>query len=878
MVQDISDQSANWSSQQAALQPPNIGAAAWNVLFANLSTQLGTTWGDFVAILDSDAAYLGRLGADVTDVSQLWSFALQQALGFSPVSTLSSVTDDSVDAPGFAITFSRTYANSIIGRNEVGPLGLGWTLDGGWQDTLSVQSDGTVIVSEPDGLQREFQPDTRGGYFDQTGDYGVLTANADGSFSLRELDGSVTGFNADGTVAYEQDSNGNRVTAGYTNGLLTSLTGSSGQWMDLAYSAAGRIVQVTDSNGRTTSYTYDPTNQLLVGVESYDDMMTTYSYDTGSNPATEYALTSIQFPDMSHQYFTYDDEGHLSGTSLDDGADAITYSSNAPGEISATDASGDTTQTFFNQYGLVAKTIDAVGNPTFNVYDSNYNLIATTDASDRSYVYTYDTDGNVTGVTDPLGNVTSFSYGGPDDELTKLVDANANTTNYQYDASGNLISTTYANGSVQTSSYNPLGEATQSVDQDGIVVQYGYDGAGHVTSETFSDGTQETFTYDAHGNLLTATNATGTTTYTYNSIDELTQVAQPGGLYLDFTYNAAGQRTLTVDQTGYTLEYQYDAVGRLSEITDGTGAMIVTYTYNANGELSLKQMGNGTYMTYTYDADGRIADLINYAPDGTIASQFDYTYDSRGRVTSMDTLQGLWTYGYNDLGELTSWTDPQGETVTYAYDAMGNRTQVTDNGVTTDYATNDMNQYTSVGGATYTYDANGNLIRVTDGNDVTSYTYDAQHQLVGITHGSDTESLAYDALGDLYSTTTDGQTTYNMFDPTGIGDIVGQYDSTGQLIAHYTYGLGLISSVNAVGSASYYAFDGLGSTVGITSEAGNLQDTYSYSPFGEMQSVGESYPGPFLFSGQYGVVTLGPGMVWDRARVLFNGPRSIYVT
>ena len=72
-------------------------------------------------------------------------------------------------------------------------------------------------------------------------------------------------------------------------------------------------------------------------------------------------------------------------------------------------------------------------------------------------------------------------------------------------------------------------------------------------------------------------------------------------------------------------------------------------------------MGNGTYTTYDYDADGQILHLINFAPDGTILSRFDYTYDSRGRRTAMTTLEGTWHYTYDDLGQLTGWTAPDGQ-------------------------------------------------------------------------------------------------------------------------------------------------------------------------------------------------------------------------
>ena len=104
----------------------------------------------------------------------------------------------------------------------------------------------------------------------------------------------------------------------------------------------------------------------------------------------------------------------------------------------------------------------------------------------------------------------------------------------------------------------------------------------------------------------------------------------------------------------------------------------------------------------------------------------------------MTTLQGT------GITPMTIWVSsragrpPDGSSATYTYDAMGNRIQVTQNGVTTDYTTNNLNQYTTVGGVTYTYDADGNLIRTASGSDVTTYSYDPENRLIAVTHGTDT--------------------------------------------------------------------------------------------------------------------------------------------
>ena len=52
--------------------------------------------------------------------------------------------------------------------------------------------------------------------------------------------------------------------------------------------------------------------------------------------------------------------------------------------------------------------------------------------------------------------------------------------------------------------------------------------------------------------------------------------------------------------------------------------------------------------------------------------------------------------------------------------------------VTTNYATNFLNQYTAIGGSSLTYDANGNLTQKTDGGVTTTYNYDLQNRLVGV--------------------------------------------------------------------------------------------------------------------------------------------------
>jgi RHS repeat-associated protein len=856
----------DWSSMEADMRPSSIPSAAWPAIFANLTTQMGSTWGSYVQNLDAAAAYLGPLGETYTNVNALWALEIQRANGLGPMPQLAATTDLSVPVPGVPLAIGRVFPATVIGRNLLGPFGYGWELGGGWGQSLAVELDNSVIITQPNGTQLQFTP-TAGGFSSPPGDYDQLANVGNGVFSLTQPDGQVTEF-ANGQVAFIQDTNGNRVTTGYTSGRLGSLTASSGQSITISYSSAGLISAVADSLGQVTTYSYDATNNYLTSVTGFNGQTITYTYNTTIGSQAQNALTTIAFPGGTHQYFTFDSEGRLAGTSNEGGAQPQTFAY-SQGQVSITDGTGDTSNLFYNEQGLLLESIDPLGNVTLDIHDSNFNLVKVTNALGQSETNIYNTVGEVTTSTDFLGNTTKFVYAGQFNQLASMTDANGNKATYARNSAGDLLSTTYANGTSASSTFNPGGEATSFLNANGQPINYTYNAAGQILTETFSDGTQYAYTYNGFGAMVTATDATGTTTFNYDPTTELmTKVAYPNGMFLTFAYNAAGHRTSMVDQTGFTVNYGYDSVGRLSGLTDGSGNQIVTYTYDANGRLRLKTNNNGTYTTYQYDADGNVLSLINYAAGGgTINSSFAYTYNALGLETSEVTLDGAWTYTYDADGQLThavfASTNPSvpSQDLAYNYDAMSNRLTTVINGVTTAYTTNNVNEYTSVGGVAETYDADGNLTY--DGTN--TYTYNSLNQQISVSGPSGTTTYSYNALGQQVAATTNGVTTQYLIDASGLGSVVGQYAGGGELIADYTYGLGLTSQVTA-GGRYYYDFDSLGSTVGLSTSSGAYADTYSYLPFGQSQTSTQAGANPFQFVGEWGVMEDGNGTTNMRSR------------
>ena len=129
-----------------------------------------------------------------------------------------------------------------------------------------------------------------------------------------------------------------------------------------------------------------------------------------------------------------------------------------------------------------------------------------------------------------------------------------------------------------------------------------------------------------------------------------------------------------------------------------------------------------------------------------------------------------------------------------------------------------------------------------------------------------TASYAYDPLGNQISQTVNDVTTNFQIDPTGLGNVVAAYDSSGDLLTHYTYGIGLVSQVSAAGIAGYYDFNNIGSTVGITGTSGSYINAYAYLPFGQTITIAATGSNAFTFVGQLGVQTGGTGLLDMRTR------------
>lgn len=809
----------DWASMKDPARLEWISPQAWDAAWEAFTAQVGDTWGDFVEYRARIVDHLHSLGQDVTTLTmdEILAYAVTRATDASPNPYLTAVVDSQSPAPGISLTFRRVFTDTVASRNRNGVLGYGWSHN--WEYSVEALNGGNVVVRGPGGADRFFLLDGST-YTALAGDRGVLSHDGT-AFLVTEIDGTTYQFNADATLTYVQDRYGNRVTCGYTGSRLTSLTHTNGDQILIDYNLNGHISQVTDPMGagtdddRVTTFEYGAAGHHLEKVTAPGNRVTNYAYQTAGTLAELHGLLSITHPDSATQEFGFDQYGRLTSTSHNGGQEAVVFAYDAAGNITVTDANGIQMVIGPGLDGQAGRMeTPGSGGVVRASYDGAGQILQIVGPEGQLSRLGYDEAGNVTEIIDPRRTTTSFTYETAYDQLDTLTDANGHVTDFDYFANGSPKSITYEDGTSESFTYYANGLVQTWTNRRGQSVSYSYTVRGQVETKDYETtvGVDYSYTYDLAGNLKTATDPYGTTAFDYYSDTHwLRRIDYPAGQWFEFTYDEFGRRKIRTDQDGNVVNYSY-VNSKLDILTDGTGETIVDYDYFANGRLQHQALGNGVYTTYDYDGAGWLIHLVNCDPSGTAISRFDYTYDASGRRATMTTLDGTFTYGYDSLGQLTSVEYPDSHILSYEYDAVGNRLQVDDDGAVTTYIVNEMNQYDQVGAVAYTYDDDGNLASKDEGGITNTYDYDAENRLVRVTTPTDTWEYHYDALGDRVATIHSGSTTDYIIDPSGYGNVAGEYDDSGSLIATYQHGHGLLARMNTAGDSAFYTFDAVGNT------------------------------------------------------------------
>ena len=694
-----------------------------------------------------------------------------------------TVTDLSTPGLGEALSMTRTYSSSLA--DPAGPAGAGavnGALGHGW-----------------------------------TFNYGMsATTGTGGAVAIHQEDGSSVPFTLSGTTytpsAPRFDATlvksgttyvftrhaTDQFTFDVTTGHLLKISDPAGRAASpqyattLAYDTSGNLHTVTDPGGR--AYTFTWTGSHITKVVSGAGQEVDYVYNTGGNLAEVYGVGTTR----------------TSGTNGDQ----------------------DHTQYQYNSLNLM----------TSERSPANYGK-STTPTPVTSM--TYDSSERVLTQTDPLGKVTTFTYG-PNTGAGLTAGQNLVT-----DPVGHKTLYVYQNGLLtsMTKGYGASGASTWSYAYDPITLG--------VSVQSNPDGSTQTFAYDDAGHQISASDGLGrTTSKQYDAAGNVTQSTDPTGLQTATTYNGSEKPTsIVVSLSGQSADSPNDTLNPSYARSSSYG-----YTDAAHpGEATTFTNPNGHASNYAYDSFGDLTTVTDAQLNVT-----KYGYDtSRGWKTSTVTpagvaagvapgcvppAKGCTTYAYDAYGHVTTTTDPLGHTTKATFDADGNQLTSTDGNnhtTTTTYDNADRPtkvQKPSTDATTTVYNDDGTINKVTDAaTHNTSYLYDAQARVTSSTNQDNkTTAYSYDGMGRLKTTTKPNsdvitQTWDNAGQLTGIG-----YSGTGTHAVAYTYdGDGRRISMTDGTGTSTYSYDAFGETTSVTNGSGATTG-YGYDAAGN--TTGVSYP------------------------------------
>ena len=585
-------------------------------------------------------------------------------------------------------------------------------------------------------------------------------------------------------------------------------------WWDKSASPGNAVLTIPDSQVPDQTVTqYDGMGRPVIAT-SFDDSAAravTYTAYTGDRVTTVLVNDQPATPVVDGTPTSTETDALGRTTELDSytSAPAVTASTNPGGfpAVTVTGGSYQATTRGYDHRGRLATLTDAA---TGEQWTWSYNLLGqvtgTTDPNAGAISSSYDNNGNLTATTDADQHTISYTY----DALNRKTG--------EYDgptaASPLIASWVYDNSNNVTGVSNPVGHLTteNSYDSSGNAYTIQQDGFN-----SFGESVGQTVT-------IPPTPATaaggGSLAGSYQLIHTYSLTT---GLPLDDYYPASpGSGALPAETagTGYCTGFDLPCTlaSKLTvngQTTDAAYEQNVTYT--AFSQVAQQELGAATapdnaYVTNTYDPNtGNLSDtqVANTAVSSTPYDDTSYAYDPAGNITSQtDARNGTQTetqcFGYDLLARLTqAWTTNgspacsagpstgTGGTVgdgitgsaywtTWAFNPLGDRTSETDHSLTggqdtvTSYAYNgngkgqpDTLTSTSTtspaGNSSYTYDAAGNTLtrNVPSGNQ--TLTWSDNGKLATNTTSAGTTSYIYDADGNLLLTEDPGQTTLYLF-------------------------------------------------------------------------------------------------------------------
>jgi RHS repeat-associated protein len=344
---------------------------------------------------------------------------------------------------------------------------------------------------------------------------------------------------------------------------------------------AGRLSEIRRSDGNSTRYTYNASNQVTAFNETISgtSYSTTYAYDNDQRmTALASGLLAVAV-------------GYDTANSLDRVL-TVTRAYNGVNRI---------TTTYGYQAGATGQSV------------TSKRVASVTNGSKTAIGYTYDDNGNIATITQG-SDVSEYFYDGLNQlkrENVSVAGATPYTRTFSYDVGGNLLEKkTYSYVAGNTTLGTLLSTDT-----------YVYGDTNWADKLTSFNGVA--MTYDGIGNPLTWTDPNGAWTATWTMGRQLATLSKTG-TSISYKYGADGIRT---EKTVNGVTTIYNVVGGVVTWEKSGTNPAIHYTYDSNGNLFSLEY-NGAIYFYVRNAQNDVIGLIE-ASTGNWAAQ--YVYDAWGK-------------------------------------------------------------------------------------------------------------------------------------------------------------------------------------------------------------------------------------------------------
>jgi RHS repeat-associated protein len=578
--------------------------------------------------------------------------------------------------------------------------------------------------------------------------------------------------------------------AGYGWSLQASSLMRLGTPLDFHPNPNPTTIKLTDGDGTTHTFTWDPAAnewKSPAGVHLFAQRLVVCGQQTEESRAW-----SLTRPDRTQ--FFYDCDGYLSSIE-DNNGNVMTFtyevrrSQNKPTKFLRylTDATGRQTLTI--DYWAKGDTYDYIDDTTWTKVTGQANLTnpkiidhvrSITDISGRKLTFTYTVKGLLGELVDGAGSAQPKVFG------------------FQYDM-------TQGNKNVK------LVKVT--------------DPRGHATNLAYYSNPADDPKFK--WNTKTYTDRLGNpTSYAYTDPD-----------------GTAGStiQTVVTDAENHATTYLMDGFGRPTQTTNAKN-QVTKLGWDAENNVNRLEEANGAVSTWDYDPKTGYPTVIKDAeavkngwPGTTLAYQTALNGHLADLITKQSPEGRRWTFGYDTEGDLTSVTDPIGNTTptvgdyttTYTYDTYGQLLTAKDaNGNTTTNCALDANGNIT----TCDFDPSGFPRTMTNAlNQSTKLVFDERGNIVKFTDALGKEATqTFDTFGRLLVNTVPKSAGVLITTPAPT------YDANDNMTAHAT-------ANGAVTTAVYDDADQLSYTLDPVDVSGDPErkTSYTYDKVGNVLTTTE---------------------------------------